>query len=845
MNRSTAAFPESGTFRAGWKAARPLAAGVLLFLLLSLFPMEGAYRIPSGAVVQGWFCRGVRLAFPLVFAGLAVFSAWIWRRTGERLAGAEPGTGSAAAALQALRPLAWLPALAAFRHAAGWIGVPVAAMALPFGIPLLLALVAERFSRPAFEGAAAPGVRPLRRFAPFAVAFAALLVLAVWPARGRFRGGGDVGHYETQTWNLVENGTLDLTERVEGWMDEARVAPADRPEYVLHSHMRRNGAGRIFSVHAYGWPLLAWPFAKAAGDAGETLLCILIGAMALAGVFAACRRCGASEAASRWATALLGLSWFWVYTSLSRLPEMLGCGLCVWAFWAVVAQRDPAARLRATAVSAACCGYLPFAHMRFVAIAAVLALAFLAAGAVPARDGTDRRRGVRLLLHAAAVALAWTVLWRVHRAMFAGVASFNMGEIFFARPVAMLGIFADRRGAGGIFPLIWLLFLAPVPFLFRGEGRIRGAAALALALEATTLVACCANSGTLEGACVSARYFLQAIPPLVPFGALWLDRAGRPGRRWWFFLSWMPVLYLFAISPRCSGGGLVFSPGGLWEFDAFRSFWQPLREMFRPLPAGRAALCLVLPASVAAASFAVSGRRPSRGALAAFWLLLAAGAAAGLAATRFLPGGGGEPPGWAFGNAHFWHEFRRIGGPAPASFFEAFGSGTDGKEPAVFATLAGRDVPVSRADGKRIDADAVAPNDWEGRDLRWALVRTFRPRIARRGAVAIRIGGTADGGPALLSAAAAGETFFRDGVPVGPGPFDAVLLVPMSGARTTVFAALPVGTDALRLKRIDVMPWAAGLDRGAGPFPEGTVVADGLRRRRGAGAPAAAPAEPL
>ena len=819
----------------------PLVSGAVLFALLFFLPIEGAYRLPCGIVVQGWLCRGVRLAFPLIFAALLAFSAWIWTRTGGRLSGVEPGTESVDAVLQALRPFAWLPALAAFRHTAGWFGAPVAAMALPLGVPFLFALASERISRAAFERTG-EGARPegrVRAATVFAVAFAALLALHVWPAGRRFDGGGDVRHYETQVRSLVEDGTLDLTERVEGWMDEARVPPARRDAYLLRSHMRRNANGRIYSVHAYGWPLLAWPFAKVAGDAGESLLCVLIGALALAGVFASCRRCGASESSSLWATAMLGLSWFWVYTSLSRLPEMLGCALCIWGFWAVLAQREPGGAIRATAVSAACCAGLPLAHMRLFPIAAVLVLAFLAAGAVPPRGGGDRRRGVRLALHAAAVLLAWAALWRVHAAMFAGGGSFRMSRIFFSHPVAMLGIFTDRRGAGGVFPLIWLLAPAPAAFLAVGPRPRRAAAALALALEATTLVACCANHGALVGMCVSARYFLQAIPPLVPFGALWLDRAGRSGRRWWLFLAWIPVLYLFAVSPWCSKTGLVLSPYGLWEIDAFRSFFQPFRLTFEALSPSRAALCLVLPLCIVAASFPVAFRTPSRAAVAAFWALLAVGGAAGLAADRFLPRARFSPS-WAFGSEYHWREFRRIAGPAPRTFFDAF-LADEARNPGESALVVSADpAPNAPSRDRIVRADSIPRNDWAGRDLHWTSVRTLRSVGRRRGGAAVRVRGRMENGGALLSAASPRRSFFPDGVPVGPGAFDVVLLVPTSPSPTTVFAALADGAGTLRVETVDVLPWTPGLDRGVGPFPGGTIVADGF----GAGGPLGTDARP-
>ena len=805
--------PGNGSLSA---AAAWLAVSAALFAALSAFPMEGAFPTPSGTVVQGWFNAGVRRAFPAIAAALVLLSAAAWRTTGRRLRGADCGLGSAASVLQSLRPLAWLPAIAAFRHSSALFGTAFAGLFLPLGAPALLALCAERLARGSFgEGRPArPRAKPVLAVLLLGAAF--LAGVWAWQGRGRFLGGGDVLHYETQLQNLLERGDLDLTDRVEGWMDRAGVPAAGRGSYLFRSHMRRNADGRIHSVHAFGWPLLAWPFAAAAGDAGETALGVLLGALALAGVFAASRRLGASAAASAVATAFLGASWFWAYTALSRLPEMLGCALCIWGFWAVLKAASGDGGRVAAAVSAACCAYLPCAHMRFFPIAAVLA-AWAAAGLFRARRGAGLPRLRAALLpsaHLAAVLAGWAVLWRVHAAMFAGVASFSFREIFFSHPISMLGLFVERRGVGPVFPLAWLLCLAPVPFLSRARPReIRSAAALALALEGTTLVACCANQGALVGACVSARYFLQAIPPLVPFGALWLDRAGRPGRAWWFFLALLPVLYLLAVSPSCSAAGLVRSPYGLWEFDAFRTFWMPFRLTFSPLGTGQAALCLVLPAALVAVSFLL-GRPGARPAVAV--ALLAAGALAGLRADSFLPRVG-PPASEALGNAHHWHEFRAIGGPAPSGFFETFADGE-------FAPAIVAETPAGTAPGagpRRIDASLFPDNDWGGRGLRWGLLRAVRTKPARRSSLAIRVAGRVEAGSARLAVNTPQLAYFPDGVSVGEGPFEHVFFVPRKKGDTLVVAALEGPGSVLRVDAVDVAPWAVGLEKGAGPLPEG------------------------
>ena len=844
------------------RAKRFLGASIALFALLSVLPVEGAYRTPAGTVIQGWLHAAVRMIWPLLAAALVAFSIRSWRRVGTLLPDQDAELRGRAAFVRAFRPLAWLPALAALRHCSAWTGIALAGLALPLGVPAVLAWSTERATRRSFEPVSAPSpasgpptggrIRRLSRLAGggvavFLAAFAALSAVHLWQGQGRFIGGGDVVHYMTQLDNLLERGSLDLTDRMERIMRERKV-PEDasaEDEFISWSHARRNASGRVYSVHAWGYPVLAWPFAKVFGiDAGVSLLGLLLGALGVTGVWASARRCGASRAASGWSAGTLCLAWFWAFTASSRLPEMLGCALVAWAFWAVLAQigatggadAPPRAPLATTGlVSAACCACLPVAHMRFFPIAAVLAVAWLcAAGTSPRGPDEGRaRRALALALHFAIIAVSWAALWNSHAAMFAGVSSFRLEEIFFSRPVAMLGMYVDRRGIGPIFPLLWLVALSPVPFLFRARDGLRAAAALALSLEATTLVACCAQAGAIEGACVSGRYFLQAIPPLVPFGAVWLDRAGRPGRVWWFFLASLPVFYLFVVSPFCSGGGLIHSPYGIWEFDAMRSFWQPFREVLRPLPEGggfvRAALCLALPAALVAASALLAAPGPRRAAAAA--VVLAFGVAAGVRADSFLPPVPTNPA-WAFAHEHWWRDFRRISGPASTDFFSAFRTRPDNPDAPRLAVFDGEPLPAP-PDFRRIDVTGLRPNDWLGRNLHWTELRPFPVRDNRRGALAVRVRGTAVRGPARFAVSVGPEAFPVDGLSVPEGPFDAVMLVPTRRGRgsATVFGVPDDEGGAFSVEFVEIAPYAPGLEAAAGPFPKGAAIADCLRKR--------------
>ena len=528
MGEETKAY-ECGLIRATcWLL---LSVGILV--VDWFFPFEGAYATPGGAVCQGWFSQGWFRSFPLVFCALAATGALAWRRTGRLLSCERSGRKAFRRLLDGLRPLVFLPLLVAIRHASAWIGVTGAAFSLPIGIPLLCALCAERLTRPLFEPAGAPTGRAPAGWLVFLLALLSLFIVYVWQGKGRFVGGGDVCHYMVQTDNLVECGNLDLTDRVEKWMRDAHVPPDEEREYISYSHMRRNAKGRIYSVHGYGWPLLAWPFARVAGQAGIVFFCMLLAAWGLTGIYVACLRCHATPAASLTATAVVGLSWFWNYTALSRLPEMLGCALCIWAFWAFLAKGDSKRHLSATCLSTLCCAYLPFAHMRFFPVAAVLLLAFLLPTPFQKPEASRNRLPLAYRLATlGSVLLAWVLLSRAHRAMFGGVSSFTLSEIFLSHPMGIPGIFTNRRGAGPIVPLIWLIAPAPLVPIFVGDRNLRPAAFLALLVEGATLVFCCANYGTLVGSCISARYFLQAIPPLIPFGARYLDQCGRPGRRW-------------------------------------------------------------------------------------------------------------------------------------------------------------------------------------------------------------------------------------------------------------------------------------------------------------------------
>lgn len=794
------------------EAAIWLLLSVGIFAISCAFPIEGAYATPSGTVLQGWVSGRICRCFPLVFATLVAEPLLAWLRT-ARLTSDTTRARGLVFVLDGLRPLAFFPVLVAVRHSSAWIGVSMAAMAIPLGVPMLMALCAERLTRPLFENGRRVRFPATSGMLVFALAFMSLFIVHHWQGRNRFDGGGDVCHYMVQTENLVECGNLDLTERVNGWMQEEKVPPSQQSGFIYRSHMRRNAKGRIFSVHGFGWPLLAWPFARLAGDAGISALCMLLGALGLCGIHASCLRCRATPAASAVSTIVIGLSWFWNFTALSRLPEMLGCALCIWAFWSFLAFDDPARRKIAIFAATVCCAYLPVAHMRFFPVAIVLYASFMLKTMT-----TDRKGFVPILASLLVLLASWGALWYVHGRMFEGCDSFKFSEIFMSRPSAMLAVFTYRRGIGPIFPLIWLLATTPVVFIAKGERPLRSAATVALAVEITTLVSCCANHGVLDGSCISARYYLQAIPSLVPFGALFLDRCGRVGRSWWLFMASMPILYLFAISPFCSLGGLVLSPFGMWEFDMFRSFWMPFRDTFSTLTMAQESICLVLPVVLMAVPWLLAGQTPWRMAVAS--ALLLAGLIGGLHASVFLPPV--SPPSRALGTNHGWHYFRRISGAEPASYFETFKSTRSCSS----TCLVLADGKASTRQKEAFDVSEMAANDWDGRDLHWCSLMRINSKKHPNGSMAVHIAGDVLRGELRISSLLRkwlllpSEPIFKE------GPFDFVLLLPRIHETVPIYAALTDNVGEARIDVLDVLPWVPGLEDAAGPFPDTAIVVD-------------------
>lgn len=806
------------------RTERIRAALLLLFALAAaaiLLPLSATVVLRSGIVVQGWIWSPFRILYPAVLAGAVALSFAIWRRTGRLPEGSR---------MDALRPIAWMPVAVALSHAGGWIGGTASSLALPYGTTLVVALCLERFLRQALANPdTAPAGR--RNRAPAALFFATFVLLfALWAgfvSPNSFGGGGDTKHYRFMLANLVERGDLDLTDRMDALMEKDRVPdiPMVRAAYLRQSHMRVNSEGRVHSYHSFGFPLLAWPLVLLFGSLGDPILRALLGAFSIVAVRASCLAHGAPKPVANLTTGLVGLSFIWIYTALSFLPEMLGFGLCAWAVWALAAQHDPRRRIAATCVAAVACAYLPVAHVRFAPTALALAGFFGIEGLLVRGEPFWPRKFPRLALYTAACFAGWIALWLCHASFYSGTSAYNYSRIAGREPLAMLAMFADRRGVAAVFPAVFAGIAAAVCAVFRGgaEGRRAG---MSLVTAAGVLYCCCCTPAALSGACLNGRYFFPAVPVFIPCLALALARADRPGRVWLVFLGLIPVLYFILLSFFLVKTELLRAPTPVRTFPLLQSFWEPFASFFDGSTPSVCAAAAVFAAAVFGTSVLACVRRAAVVRAVAAAVLLSVAFAAGRTVDR------GDPPSRFQGvrllaGLRFLRDFRVLSG-TPSGLFEAFHRNT-GYSDLKFPILYTDDPNPNRFLYRRtLRVQDHPENDWAGRNRRWCMVRKRSfPIGTNRSIVACRVKGDVVRGSARLAILIWGRPYMGD-IALPSGPFDVVYRIRVFPDLQGVNALVSLDGDAgeIRVDEFEVVPCPDGLRDALGPFPDDATIVD-------------------
>jgi hypothetical protein len=505
------------------------------------------------------------------------------------------------------------------------------------------------------------------------------------------------------------------------------------------------------------------------------------------------------------------------------LPEILGCGLLAWGCWALAAQQYR--RWTAAFVCALCCGFLPYAHVRWAPPSLVVA-AFFGFEGLFLKGERPGAKFARLLVFAAIYAAFGLSLIRIHATFFSGSQAYNYGKILFSYPQAMWGMFTDRRGLLGLLPaLLW--FVVALPFCLALGRKAALRAAEGAAVLAAVLLTSCTTSAALAGACIPGRYLLTAVPALLPPAALALSRCGRTARVWLYFLTAMPVLFYAYVGTliKYSYGPFFRVPEKLRGYVGFHTYWEPLTsylENVDPASLVYASAFVVLLVLFTAALLV--GRRRPRSAVIAGSVLLAAAGYCGFVSdklensqrgTRFFLLCKDNP--WQY----FFTEDRM---PSPELFATFVGHPKEGASPHIVLI----DRPKTLDDPASFThAKDIPPNDWNDRDIRWRGIRPNQIRHNFDGFLAFRVVGRVNRGRARF-AVRQGAVSLEEDLVMGQGPFDFTWLVRTRkglGFTNTIFT-LEDGVGEVTIDFYQLAPYSPRMRDSGFVFPPTTQVRD-------------------
>lgn len=605
-----------------------LAGATALAIVIFLHPLSSAAITPNGITITGWSSYTMYLLYWPIFAVLAAATFFVWRSCFRYTWHSD----RTRAVFSSLQPILLWPCLMYLSSSAAWLGTSVASIFPSYGTIFIFTLIIFRFYEKSgliFTNFSIKNSRIIF-FAVICAAYFSTIAALVPFVSKYYSGGGDVCHYTIQTENLIKRGNLDLTDAMNEMMANDRIPLSGHANFIKKSHMKINADGRIYSYHSYGFPIL---MAIIRGDTSfsRIIFYALITLLASVGCYMTAREIGTPRRESFITTAMMSMSFMWIFHGISFLPEMTGIALTAWAFWAIPAQNHPRKRLAATLVSAIACSYLPFAHIRFLPLAAMLFGFFGIEGLIQTDEHFWKRRGPRLFAYTLICLAAWFILYHSHSIMFSAQPrtspqvetsastlnrepipqtvthqptaqgkAYNYKGIIMGCPLAMWGVFADEYGFVSLCPLVWWLILAPILTLLPNrhdtrqntsddEPQIQGCnnqpsprrwATASLLTTAAVLVTCCSTDATFDGTCLRGRYFVQTIPLLLPFAAYALSKTGRAARFWFFFLAVIQVVFCIYTIGTYHSTSIVQAPYTLWTSPQFSNLWQPLPASF-------------------------------------------------------------------------------------------------------------------------------------------------------------------------------------------------------------------------------------------------------------------------
>ncbi len=345
---------------------------------------------------------------------------------------------------------------------------------------------------------------------------------------------GDEPHYLLVTYSLLKDGDIRV---------QNNYANEDYRSFYGGKIGAHLAAGTPYSVHGVLLSLLMLPGFALGGLSGVVVTEAVLAALLLGTVYQTARELTGSPGLGLFAAVGFGLSAPGLFLGVSAYPEV-SAALVV----ALVSHRlldaEPPGPLAAVSWTLLI-GALPFLHVKFVPLAAILTVALL---------WRYRRRlaSVRGLLAGAAAALLAILLFSyVTMGSLDPTASYGHQRIFAERmPIGVAGLLFDQ--GAGLLPSapIYLLGLVGLVSLFRCNRLLGGVALLALL---SVMLPGAAHPLWTGGTSPPARFLFPALPLLMVAAACLVGRErDTPAGAW--------AAFLLATSLGISGA-MFFLPG--------------------------------------------------------------------------------------------------------------------------------------------------------------------------------------------------------------------------------------------------------------------------------------------
>lgn len=789
----------------------PVLSVVIAALLLQ-FPLATMVPLSNHEVLYAWQSDLVRRFFPVFVLTVVAISVCLWILSGRVTRASQPGRAQHVA--NSLRPLAWLPLCVVLSQCSVWLGATVSGLIIAFGPALILALCAERLVGDSIRQDKSAGVRYWA--VHFIVYSAFILGVGLYFNNEVGEQMGDEKHYMIIAQSLFEDGDMDLAREMKDFIPSAHP---DRRQMLNYSHLRENKTGQLYSYHAFGLPILALPF-WFTGFFGRQLVLALIAGFTIVGCGAACHAAGASRRASAIVAWGLGLTFAGAVNAIRFLPETLGCGLVVWAFWSILAQKKRP--WVSSIVAAVCCGYLPYAHTRFAPVSLMLALFFGLEGLFGMRLEKMRVKVARLTVFSLIYAICgFTLLW-FHSWMFSGSGAYEYDKILFSYPKAMWAVIVEHRGLFSVItPLVW--YLAAAPHVIITERQYRRHGLEALAVVGVVLATSCSNSAALGGRCIPGRYFLTAVPLLLPSAALALSKCRSSARFWYYSLSAVSTLILFAALVLVKRGNFfsVLPLDSLRGYVGFHLIWQPLSSTLHSVSPEAFTYTTAYVLFLIAVSFLLMIIHLN-GAILAVSTIMLLGAAlvsgAKVNATENV-----ERDRILGRMTVYWGSLQKVG-DSGGTIFETLGIVEKLGNRNPFYLLS-RDVE-GLGPGGRIKVADIPPNDWDGRGYSWKGLHT-QIRHNVDSTIAIRVIGQTLSGSAVF-AVRQGALTLEDGVRCEPGKIDFTWIVTTRRGRGWVNPVVRIEGEhaAVRIDHVYVVPYSDPMGKGGLPLDHASTIRD-------------------